>query len=310
MLMDTYVTIRVYDNNRSRGDVLSAIDRAQRRMAEIESLTTTYSANSEIIRINRSAAKQSLTIGVDVANIVKQAQQVSEISQGAFDITVQPLMLLWGFGRAERLRVPSQDSIARLLPHVDYHKIHLDARDIEKDDALTEIDLGGIAKGYAIDVATEVLERAGISDAQVDAGGNLRTLVSALTAGKRHVYVRHPRQHDAFYGRFSMDAGAVATSGDYERFFFQDSVRYHHILDPKTGFPANKCVSATIQAPTATLSDALSTAVFVLGAEKGMELIERLPEVEGLIIFEKDRKLTHAVSTGLKSKFQLSENEF
>ncbi len=310
VLMDTYVTIRVYDNNRSRADILSAIDRAQQRMAEIESLTTTYEGNSEVIRINKQGAKKPLTIGDDVAKIVAQAQQTSEISQGAFDITVQPLMLLWGFGSAEHMRVPSKDSIEAQLSHVDFHKIHLTSQNIEKDDALTGIDLGGIAKGYAIDVATEMLERVGISDGQVDAGGNLRTLVSPLTAGKRHVYVRHPRQHEAFYGRFPMDAGAVATSGDYERFFFQDSIRYHHILDPKSGFPAKQCISATIKATTAMLCDALSTAVFVLGPEKGMELIERLPEVEGLIVFEKDGKLTHAVSSGLKNKFQLLENNF
>lgn len=310
VLMDTYVTIRVYDHHRSHDEILSAIDKARQRMAAIESLTTTFSGNSEVIRINRGAERKPLTVSADLAKIVAQAQQVSDVSQGAFDITVQPLMELWGFGRAEHLRVPSRDSIALRLSHVDFHKLHLDSQNIEKDDARTEIDLGGIAKGYAVDVATEVLERAGISDAQVDAGGNLRTLVSPLTAGKRNVYIRHPRQHDAFYGRFPMDAGAVATSGDYERFFFQDSVRYHHILDPKTGYPAHKCVGATIQSPTAMLCDALSTAIFVMGPGKGMELIERLPEVEGLIIFEKDGKLTHVVSSGLKNKFQLTENDF
>jgi thiamine biosynthesis lipoprotein len=306
VLMDTYVTIRVYDQDKSPGNVSQAINKAMRRMIEIDSLTTIYADFSEVIRINENAGKSSLIINRDVANIISQAQQVSELSTGAFDISVQPLMQLWGFGHTEHMRVPAKDSISALLAHVDYHKISLAGQSIQITDPLAAIDLGGIAKGYAVDVAVETLAKEDISDAQVDAGGNLRTLASALTTGRRNIYVRHPRQHENFYGRFPMDVGAVATSGDYERFFFQDSIRYHHILDPTTGFPARRCVSATIVAPTAMLCDALSTAVFVLGLEKGIDLIERLPKVEGLIIYEKDGKLAHVLSSGLKGKFELA----
>ncbi len=171
-------------------------------------------------------------------------------------------------------------------------------------DPETRLDLGGIAKGYAADAAMEVLRRHGFFDAQVDAGGDLRTLATKQTQGKRKVYVRHPILGDAFYGRFPMDEGAVATSGDYERFFEEDGVRYHHLLDPKTGMPAAGCRSVTIVGSDAMTCDALATAVFVLGPEQGLLLIESLPKTEGVILYEEHGILKEKISSGLAPIFE------
>jgi len=303
--MDTFVTIRVYDRHLPKDERLAVMEEAAKRMAEIESLTTTYKESSEVIDINRHAGQGKQLVSRDVIRTTKMAIQIGDLSTGAFDITIGPLMALWGFGRKKQQRVPPQDSIDALLEHVDYHKVRTFDDGIEILDPNAGIDLGGIAKGYAVDEAMHVLEQAGITDAQVDAGGDLRTIASPLTAGKRNVYVRHPRHHEQFFGRFPMDAGAVATSGDYERYFIQDSVKYHHILNPATGYPARGCVSVTIKGPTTAKCDALSTAVFVLGPEEGMNLIEKLDDIEGIIIYEDNGVLKYKISSGLKNSFQL-----
>jgi len=305
IMMDTFVTIRVYDRHLPKDKILSVIAEAETRIAEIESLTTTYQKNSEVIELNKHAGQGVQKVSPDIIKITRLAQQVSAWSSGAFDITVGPISMLWGFGRSEHMRVPPADSIQALLPHVDYHKVRVLDQGIEITDPRAGIELSGIAKGYAVDRAIETLRAAGVTDAQVDAGGDLRTLASELTIGKRHVYVRHPRDHEQFFGRFRMDEGAVATSGDYERYFIQDSVRYHHILNPATGYPARKSVSVTVKGPTTALCDALSTAVFVMGPKEGIALLERLDDIEGLIIYQENGELKYNITSGLKDSFEL-----
>lgn len=304
VMMDTVVDIRIHDPDKSHAEKLKAIDSAQQRMALIETLTSKYNPTSEVSRFNAGTWKKSITLAPELIDIISQAQHVSEISHGAFDITINPLSTLWGFGYREHLSVPPHDSILLTLPRIKFQNLSIDSNRITLAEPASSIDLGGIAKGYAVDVAIAELQRLGMTDAQVDAGGNLRTISSKLTSGKRNIYVRHPRKHDEFWGRFRMDTGAVATSGDYERYFFQDSVRYHHILDPETGYPGRDCVSVTIQSSTATWCDALSTAIFILGPQRGMELIESMPEVEAIIIFENDSVLDYRISTGMEKIFQ------
>lgn len=200
--------------------------------------------------------------------------------------------------------MPGPTLLQHQLQWVGTDHLKIDGHRIQFDSPKVKIDFGAIAKGYAVDAAIEVLVKNGISDAMVNAGGNLRTLGSNLTKGQRRVWIKHPREKNLYFGSFPMDEGAVATSGDYERFFIADSIRYHHILDPKTGYPARGCVSVTIKAPTAMEADALSTAIFVLGPDKGMALINRLPNTEGIIIFERDGKLTWIASAGIKKIFK------
>ncbi|MDZ7393926.1 MAG: FAD:protein FMN transferase, partial [candidate division KSB1 bacterium] len=277
VLMDTFATVTVYDRDKDRQTVQAAIDAAFAGMLEVELLTSCYRDSSEVSKINR-AAPRPIKVSPLVFACLQEAQRVAALSGGAFDVTVGPLMRLWDF-LSDHPRVPDSAAVTALLPLVGYRNVHLDDGQVWLERAGMALDLGGIAKGLAVDVAIDSLRAHGITDAMVDARSNLRTLVSRLTAGKRHIWIRHPRANDKLFARFPMDEGCVATSGDYERFFINDSVRYHHIIDPHTGWPARPCASVTVVANSAMEADALSTAIFVLGPEKGLALAERLPGV-------------------------------
>lgn len=301
-MMGTIITITVYDVNKPRDYVEQAIDAAFEAIARVNHLASVYNDSSEISLVNREAGNRYVEVDSNLFKIIQQSQRFAELSDGAFDITVSPLIKLWDYHNPNP-RLPSQEDIQQALSFVNYKDILLENNRIKFKRPGMKIDLGGIAKGEAVDRAMSVLKKRGITDAMVNIGGNLSAMSSKLTEGKRKVWVRHPRQEGRYYGYFTMDNGSVATSGDYERFFILDSVRYHHIIDPKTGYPATGCVSTTIRAQNAMLADVLSTTVFVLGIEKGMQLINQLEGVEGVIIFEENKRLTDIVSTGLVGKF-------
>jgi thiamine biosynthesis lipoprotein len=162
------------------------------------------------------------------------------------------------------------------------------------------IDLGGIAKGYAVDAAIRVLKEKNVESAMVNAGGDIYVL------GRKHgkpwrIGIRHPRRGGEILGIVEVEDKAIVTSGDYERYFFSEGKRYHHILNPKTGYPANECQSVTIVAKKATIADGLATGVFVLGPREGMDLVESLEEVEGVIV---NKEGEMSVSSGLVSKIE------
>ncbi len=307
-LMDTYVTIKAFPAPGARAEAETIIERAAARMRAIDSLSDNYWDDSEISRLNHHAGAAALPLSADMRAMLTAALRVDSLSGGAFTPVVGRLTELWGFGRRDSMRVPPESERLQAVAHTGRQAVQLQGGHLRFLDPLARLDLGGIAKGYAVDAAIALLQENGISDAQVDAGGDLRTLASAATAGRRKIYVRHPALHEAFFGRFPLDQGAVATSGDYERFFEVDGVRYHHLLDPATGMPARGCHSVTIIGSEATLCDALATAVFVLGPEKGMQLIEALPGIEGLILTETAGTLQAGLSSGLTSRFeQLSQ---
>ncbi len=304
VLMDTFIQISIYDQNRPQEELHRIVELAFKRIEEIERITNNYNDSSFISMINREAAKRAIVLDSIMYDLVLESDRINKLSDGAFDITTSGIKQLWDFS-ADNPRIPGDSLLLRQLRWVGADHLKLKDHNLQFDSPEVKIDLGGIAKGYAVDQAIDVLKQEGITDAIVNAGGNLRTLCSDLTRGLRRVWIKHPRQSDSLFGFFQMDEGCVATSGDYERYFIFDSVRYHHIFDPKTGYPARGCVSVTIKASTATEADGLSTAVFVLGLQRGMELIERLTNVEGIIIFEQDGKLKWKASTGLKKKFKI-----
>lgn len=303
VMMDTFIQISIYDQNRPAEELNQILDLAFKRMAEIDRIANDYDDSSFVSLINREAGYQPIRLDDVSYNLIMASQSISKLSDGAFDITIGSVKQLWNFTQ-ENPRIPGDSILQRQLQWVGTDHIKIQDKKIQFDSPAVRIDFGAIAKGYAVDQAIEVLKKHGITDAMVNAGGNLRTICSDLTKGKRRVWIKHPRKPDTLYGYFKMDEGSVATSGDYERFFMEGSVRYHHILDPKTGHPARDCVSVTILALTATEADGLGTAVFVLGPEKGLDLINQLPNVEGVIIFERDGKLKWKVSSGLRKKFK------
>ena len=223
-----------------------------------------------------------------------------------FDITIGSIKKLWNFSSNNHF-VPNSDDIKKSLEYVDYQLIDIKNHKIKFLSPGVEIDLGGIAKGFAIDEAIRILQKNNIKDAMVNAGGDLRAICSKLTRGKRKVWINHPRIGNERFGYFQMDNGSVATSGDYGRFFFQDSIRYHHLLNPKTGYPANKCISVTILTKEAIIADAMSTTVFVLGPELGMDFVDKFENIEAIILFEQDEKLKWNISNGLKNRFIIKQ---
>jgi len=307
LMMDTFVQISIYDQNLPAEQLEQVVNLAFKRIKEIERITSNYDDSSLVSVINREAGEREVALDTVLYRLIDESDRIHRLSEGAFDITIECVKRLWNFSE-ENPRIPGDALLNQTLRWVGAEHIEIENKRIKFDSPRVKIDFGGIAKGYAIDQAMNVLVENGITDAMINAGGDLRTICSDLTAGKRRVWITHPRQPGTMFGNFRMDEASVATSGDYERYFIYDSVRYHHILDPKTGYPARKCVSVTIQAKSATDADGLATAVFVLGPVKGMELIERLQHVEGIIIFERNKKLDWIASSGLKKKFKLGSS--
>ncbi|MFQ5770111.1 MAG: FAD:protein FMN transferase [bacterium] len=306
-LMDTLVSITIYahhEPDKWREQVAATFEAMQR----IENLTSSYRDASEIGRINLRAGQAPLKVSPDVLEIVREAQEVSAMSQGAFDITILPLQRLWNFKSPEPV-VPMVNAILEKRRFTDFRKIVIDDSTIFLPEKGMGMDLGGIAKGYAVDRAVDILKSMGYQDFLVAAGGDLRAISGPLTAGRRKIWVRHPRRRDSFFATITIDEGAVATSGDYEKYFEINGKRYHHILNPKTGYPSSPVVSVTIVAATTSLADAFATAAFVLGPERGMEFIENNPTVAGLIIFEQDAEsvgtLKWKISTNLVNKIDI-----
>jgi len=307
ILMDTVVQIVLYHPGKTDEQLHAIINHAFQRMEQIDSLTNNYSDSSQISFVNKSAAVRAVSVDTSLMTILRASQEVSLKTAGNFDMTIGAIKKLWKF-ESERPHVPEADSIQKMLRFVNYKLVKLASEKVKFQNSGVNLDLGGIAKGYAIDEAIRIIKEAGVQDALVNAGGDLRVICSDLTRGKRRIWVRHPRNEGKFVGQFPLDEGSVATSGDYERYFFQDSVRYHHILDPKTGYPSKKCVSVTVQTKNAITADALATAIFVMGPEKGMIFVDEMPDTEALIIYQKNKKLNIVGSKKLMEKFHFTED--
>jgi thiamine biosynthesis lipoprotein len=303
VMMDTFIQISIYDQDKTIEELNKISEFAFKQIEKIESITNDYDDSSNISLINREAGERAIALDRVMQNLILSSDKIYKISNGAFDITLGSVKQLWSFA-PDNPRIPGDALIQQQLENVGHQHLLIEDGKIKFKLPGMKLDLGAIAKGYAIDAAIQVLKDNGISDAMVNAGGDLRTMCSDLTKGKRRVWIKHPRKADIFFGYFRMDEGSIATSGDYERFFIYDSVRYHHILDPKTGNPARGCVSVTIQAATATDADGLATAVFVLGPDRGMDLVNSLPGVAAIIVFEKDGKLDWKASAELKKIFK------
>lgn len=276
-LMDTYCTIRIPGD---RG-VIAVIDRALDRMEEIDEKFNALSEHSALYAFNE---RNEPVADREIVDVVAAALKVSGESGGALDITVFPLVKLWGFygPLPENPRVPRQKEIDEQLRHVDYRALRIVDGKVIKLRNDVKIDLGAVAKGYAVKEAVKVLKDAGIASALIDAGGDIYAL-GKLNGKPWKIAIRNPRG-EGVIGVMELSDVSAATSGDYERFFEKDGVRYHHILDPKTGLQARGLMSATVVTPDPLLGDALSTTLFVLGREKALRLIERRPGTGAVLV--------------------------
>lgn len=303
-LMNTMVEITVVGNKK---DCENAMELAFKEIERIDKLMNVYDPESEVSAINKMANDKAFFVSKDILEVVSQAIAMAKLTDGALDISVFPLIALWDFGGNTK-RIPSADEIKEKLKLSDYKKIILDEKNstIKLDLSGMQIDLSSIAAGYSADKAIQVLKKSGIRNALVNAGGEIYALGSPPGRNGWRIGIRHPRQNAELLGVIEIKDKAIVTSGDYENFFEIDGKRYCHIINPKTGWPVEGVMSVTILAKTATKADALATALFPMGADKGLRLVESLENVDCIIVTgntENDMKVL--LSSGIKDKVKL-----
>ena len=267
------------------------IKAVEQEMFRIDQKMSPYKEQSELSLVNQEAASKAIPISVELFDLLTTAQHISEISDGAFDITYASIGYQYNYREKTR---PSQSSIAQALPAINYTAISLDKEQltVHFNHQGMKIDLGGIAKGYAVKRCLTILEQAGIKHALVSAGGDTG-LLGDRKGRPWLVGIKHPRAEHKTAVHIPLEDEAISTSGDYERYFIEDGVRYHHIINPKTGDSARKVVSVSVIGKDPTYVDALSTTVFVKGLAEGLKLINALPEFEAIII-DNERRLHYS----------------
>jgi len=282
----------------------AAFDAVFAEFERLEALMSTWRPGSDVLRINAAAGVQPVPVAADVRDVLRQARQISEWTGGTFDVTFGALSDVWKFDHDQDNAVPPEELIRARLPLIDYRQIEIDDRagTVFLAGKGMRIHLGGIGKGYAVDHARRILRAAGLRDFMIQAGGDL--YVGGHKDGRPwRLGINDPRGPEGkSFATIDLTDSTFSTSGDYARFFMKDGIRYHHILDPATGQPARLCRSVTIASDSPVLADAVAKGVFILGPEKGMALVEKLPNLEAVIVTAKNEVL---VSTGLRDRFVL-----
>lgn len=268
--------------NEAAADTRIAIEEVFSELSRIDHLMSEWKQDSPVSAINAAAGERLVPVPEELRLMIERAVVFGELTEGAFDITWKGLAHLWQFD--ETFRVPGDEEIKAAVGLVDFRKIKLDGNRIGLTRQGMALGLGGMAKGYAIDRAAAVLRSRNCHNFLVNGGGDV--LIAGDRGGKPwKIGIRAPRGgRTELIARLSISAGAVVTSGDYERFKIVNGIRYHHIIDPRTGRPARTCQSVTVVAPTAEDADLLATAVFVQGPSKGLQLISSRPNTEVLVI--------------------------
>ncbi len=284
-MMGTEVSVHLWHEDAGRAEVL--IDAVFDESARIDELMSTFKGSSRISEINRDAAARPVYAGNELFGLIRRAQDVSVLTRGAFDITFDSVGQHYDFRAHKR---PDAETTEREKTLIDYRLVQLDdtAQSVRYLKPGVRINLGGIAKGYVVERGINVLRHAGVTNAIVTAGGDSRML------GDRRgrpfmIGIRDPREDGKVAMSVPLADEAVSTSGDYERYFDEDGVRYHHIITPSTGTPARDVHSATVIGPDAVMTDALSTSVFVMGVDLGLKLIASLPDYESIVIDNQGR---------------------
>ncbi len=283
IVMDTIGEIKVWS---VRKDCQAAIDSAFEAMARIDSLF-----RRGLIRMQWAGLADQPD---EVRAVVELADSVYDLTSGCFDPTIGSISRLWNF--VEGAKPPEAESLYAAMPLVGFDKMK------EQPSREFILDVGGIAKGYAVDVASEVLESQGFHCAIINAGGDLRVLGRRTDGKLWRIGIRHPRQVGDLIGYIDVEDCAVATSGDYERFFIYQGERFHHILDPRTGMPALTCESVTVIAESAALADAFATGLFVLGPRRGLAVAESVNGIEAVFVYAEGDSIV--LTSGIKGRFK------
>ncbi len=279
-MMGTEVSVHLWSDDPEVGNAL--LEEVFQEAARIDRLMSTYKDDSEISEINRRAADTAVVAGEELFGLIRRSIDISRLTDGAFDITYESVGQHYDFRKHQR---PDDGTVAKELANIDYRLLQLDdskttVRFLKKG---VRINLGGIAKGYVVERGIALLRTRGIRNAVVTAGGDSR-LLGDRRGRPWMIGIRDPRVDGEVAISVPLEDEAISTSGDYERFFDEDGIRYHHIIHPGTGTPAGGVHSATVFGPDAVVTDALSTSVFILGVDKGLRLIATLPDYESIVI--------------------------
>lgn len=303
--LGTLNQLKVYGKNAEK-----AIEESSEKLSEIDDKMSVFKESSEISKINENAGNKSQIVSKDTYYVIQKAIKYCSLSKGAFDITIRPIVGLWNIGK-ESARIPSVNEIKEKLKVVNYKDIVLDENNntifLKKDKQ--EIDVGGIAKGYAADEVKNILLQNGIKSALINLGGNIVVLGRKVDRTPWSVGIQDPFNiRGEFVLTISVINKSIVTSGNYERYFEKDGKRFHHIIDPSTGYPSESDIlSATIISDNSIDGDGLSTGVYIMGIHKAMKLIEEIKGVDAIFI-TKDKEVY--VTSGMRKNFTLTKDEF
>ena len=305
IVIGTVCTITLYDS-----DDATIIDKAFARLSELEDILSINKTGTELDKVNEMAGKSPVKVSKDTLNVVKKGLEYSALSNGALDITVGPLVKLWGIG-TEHAKVPSQDEINTAKNLINYKDVVINEDEstiyLEKPNMI--IDLGAIAKGYAADEIVKILKDNDVNSAIINLGGNIFALGEKIDGNPWKVGIQTPNEdRNSTIGYVSVKNKSIVTSGVYERYFEEDGKKYHHILSPETGYPyENEILGVSIISDDSIDGDSLSTTLFALGVEKGLELVESTKGIDAIFI-TKDNKLY--MSDGFKKIFTLTNTDY
>lgn len=283
--MDTYVELRVDGKEGEK-----ALEACWKKLEELSDKFDKFDDNSEVSKINCNSGSW-VKVSEDTLDLLKKTLYFAKLSEGIFDPTIAPVVRLWGF-YDRNYRIPTKDEISKALRKVSYKKVYI--KDsmvyIPKD---TEIDLGGIAKGYIIDRLIEILKNYNIERAILNIGGQIGVYGKPIDGRMWDIKIRDPRKTNNYIGIVYIDKASVATSGDYERFFIKDNKRYCHIIDPRSGYPADQVMSVSVVSESATEADVMSTVFFILGKDSIKKWKEKFSYL-GIVILFKDGSLWYS----------------
>ena len=284
--MGSRFDITVVANNELEGN--GYIDMAVAEIQRIEKLISSWDANSETSAINKNAGIQAVKISPELFALIERAIRISELTDGAFDISYASMDRIWHFD-GSMTKMPSEETIAASVAKVGYKNIVLDkaASTVFLKKEGMKIGFGAIGKGYAADKAKALLMSKGVSAGIINASGDMNTWGKQPDGSYWKVAITNPMNKNKAFALLPIKNGAVVTSGDYEKYVKFNGIRYTHIIDPRTGYPAHGIISATVFAPKAELADALATSVFVMGIDVGLDRINQLPQIECIIVDDK-----------------------
>lgn len=284
MLFDTVIKIQILDPADE-----SILDGLKKLCEKYDTMFSATNTDSELYKLNH-ANGQPFTVSSETANLIQEGIHYSELSGGAFDLTIESVSALWNF-KADKPTVPSSDAIAQAVSHVDYTKVDIQDNTVTLEDPEAGIDLGAIAKGYIADQVKTYLKKQGIKHAIINLGGNVDVIGTKPDGSKYNIGIQKPFDESGeAITSVQLKDQTVVTSGIYERYFKKNGKLYHHILDPRTGYPCeNNLYSVSIITDSSTKADALSTTCFLLGYEKGMELIQSMDGVEAIFITDDEK---------------------